>query len=55
MPEYEFYCRHCKKPFSASMHVEEHERQVVECPQCHDTKEVEKRISEVYVMTSKKS
>ncbi len=55
MPSYEFYCRHCKVPFSSQMHVKEHDERVAECPRCHQTRDVEKRISQVHVVTSKKS
>ena len=56
MPEYEFYCTACQKPFTAFMHVEEHDQQVAECPNCHQRKGVERRIaSDVSVVTSRKS
>jgi putative FmdB family regulatory protein len=55
MPEYEFYCRHCGEPFTAYMHVKEHDEHVADCPACHESKEVEKRVSDVNVVTSRKS
>jgi putative FmdB family regulatory protein len=55
MPDYEYYCQHCKQPFSAFMHVKEHDERVAECPRCHQTKNVEKRIAMVNVVTSRKS
>lgn len=55
MPDYEFFCRKCKQPFTSQMHVKEHDERVAECPRCHQTQEVEKRISQVNVVTSKKS
>jgi len=55
MPNYEFFCTKCKQPFTSQMHVKEHDERVAECPNCHRTKGVEKRISYVNVMTSKKS
>ncbi len=55
MPEYEFYCRTCGKPFTAFMHVKEHDVEVAECPDCHQKKQVEKRIPEVSVFTTRKS
>ena len=55
MPEYEFYCKTCGKPFTAFMHVKEHDVSVAECPKCHQKKEVEKRISDVNVFTTRKS
>ena len=55
MPEYEFFCRTCGKPFTAFMHVKEHDVEVAECPECHDKKQVEKLISSVNVFTPRKS
>ena len=55
MPVYEYYCRRCEKGFAAVMHVEEHEREVAECPQCHQKDEVEKRLSLFTPVTSHKS
>jgi putative FmdB family regulatory protein len=56
MPEYEFYCKSCGKPFTAFMHVKEHDEHVAECPECHNRKQVEKVIaSDVNVFTSRKS
>ena len=55
MPEYAYYCRHCKQPFTATMHVREHDERMAECPRCHESKEVEKRLSTVNVVTSRKS
>ena len=55
MPEYEYYCRHCRQPFTAMMHVKEHDERMAECPRCHKTKEVEKRIATVNTVTTRKS
>ncbi len=55
MPEYEFYCRKCGKPFTAVMHVKEHDADVAECPDCHGKQEVERRLSDVNVVTTRKS
>ena len=55
MPEYEFYCKSCGKPFTAFMHVKEHDVEVAECPECHDKRQVEKRLSDVTVFTTRKS
>jgi putative FmdB family regulatory protein len=55
MPLYEFYCRRCKKPFTAVMHVAEHDKKVAECPRCHRKKEVERRLSTFTAVTSRKS
>ncbi len=55
MPEYDFYCKTCGKPFSAFMHVKEHDEGVAECPKCHKKSQVEKRIPDVNVFTTSKS
>jgi putative FmdB family regulatory protein len=55
MPTYEFYCRRCKEPFTAEMHVNEHDRGVPECPSCHKKEAVEKRLSTFTPVTSHKS
>jgi putative FmdB family regulatory protein len=55
MPEYEFFCKTCGKPFTAFMHVKEHDATVAECPKCHQKKQVEKLIPHVSVFTTRKS
>ncbi len=55
MPDYEFFCRDCNKKFTAHMSVEEHDRQVVECPQCKSRRNVQRAISHFNVQTSRKS
>jgi putative FmdB family regulatory protein len=55
MPVYEFYCRRCRKPFTAFMHVAEHDKDTAECPQCQRKDEVEKRLSTFTAVTSRKS
>ncbi len=55
MPTYEYYCRRCEKPFTAEMHVAEHEADVAECPLCHRKDEVEKRLSSFTAVTSRKA
>jgi len=55
MPEYEFYCKHCGKPFTAFMHVKEHDVDVATCPDCHEKREVQKQIADVNVFTTRKS
>ncbi len=55
MPVYEFFCRKCEKPFTATMHVDEHEGAPPECPQCGRRDEVEKRMSSFTAVTSRKS
>jgi putative FmdB family regulatory protein len=55
MPVYDFYCRRCKKEFSAEMHVAEHDSGVVECPECRRKDMVEKELSTFTPVTSHKS
>ena len=55
MPEYAYYCRPCKKSFTAIMTMSAHDRGVAPCPKCGTKKDVEKRIAAAFVVTSKKS
>ncbi|HVP67652.1 MAG TPA: FmdB family zinc ribbon protein [Anaeromyxobacteraceae bacterium] len=55
MPEYAFYCRPCKKQFTAVMTIAAHDKGVAPCPKCGKKRDVEKRIAVAYVVTSKKS
>jgi putative FmdB family regulatory protein len=55
MPVYEYFCRHCEKPFTAVMHVSEHESTMPECPECNRREEVEKRMSTFTAVTKRKS
>jgi putative FmdB family regulatory protein len=55
MPVYDFFCRRCEKPFTAVMHVAEHDAGVPECPLCHRKDQVEKRLSTFTPVTSHKS
>ena len=55
MPVYEYFCRRCEKPFTATMHVSEHDTTVPECPECKRQEEVEKRPSTFTAVTSRKS
>ena len=55
MPEYAFYCRACKKPFTAAMRVAQHDRRVAPCPRCGQRKPVEKRLAVAFVVTARKS
>lgn len=55
MPVYEYYCRRCQKPFTAVMHVSEHDADVAECPQCHEKDEVQKQLSSFTAVTKRKS
>ena len=55
MPLYEFWCRRCRKPFTAAMHVADHDRKVAACPTCKKKKHVERRLSTFTAVTSRKS
>jgi putative FmdB family regulatory protein len=55
MPVYDFYCRRCEQPFSAVMHVAEHDAAAAECPRCKKKDQVEKKLSEFMAVTSRKS
>lgn len=55
MPVYEYFCKKCKKPFTAEMHVAVHESSVPPCPKCKKGEGVEKRMSSFTAVTSRKS
>ena len=55
MPVYEFFCKACQEPFTAVMHVAEHDDHVPECPKCGRREEVEKRLSSFTAVTRRKS
>ncbi len=55
MPEYEYYCRRCAKPFEALVSMREHEKHVEPCPLCKREDQVERRLGEPNVITSRKS
>jgi putative FmdB family regulatory protein len=55
MPVYEFFCGRCQRPFTAFMHVKEHDTESAECPECHRKEEVEKKLSTFTAVTSRKS
>lgn len=55
MPTYEYYCARCEEPFTAVMHVAEHEASVCKCPRCGRKDKVQKRMSSFTAVTSHKS
>jgi putative FmdB family regulatory protein len=55
MPVYEFFCKRCEKPFTAEMHVAEHDHDVPPCPECGAKQDVEKRMSAFSAVTSRKT
>jgi putative FmdB family regulatory protein len=54
MPQYNFLCRACKKAFSKTLTLSEHEKGGIVCPHCK-SKDVEQRWAAFYAVTSKKS
>lgn len=54
MPQYEFFCKDCKKAFSTILRLAEYEKGNFKCPKCHG-KNVGQRLSTVYAVTAKKS
>ncbi|HVE86633.1 MAG TPA: FmdB family zinc ribbon protein [Myxococcales bacterium] len=55
MPDYEFICQSCHKPFTAHQSVQEHEGQMPQCPQCKSNQAVQQAMSHFNTRTSKKS
>ena len=53
MPQYEFFCNGCKKPFSRVLTIAEHGKEKIACPHC-GSKNVEQRWSAFSAITSKK-
>jgi len=54
MPEYDYRCLKCKKPFSITESMSEHESKTHRCPKCKSTR-VERVPSTFSAKTSKKS
>ena len=54
MPHYEFVCNACKKTFTKTLTVAEHDAEKTACPDCGSHK-VEQRWSTFSAVTSKKS
>jgi putative FmdB family regulatory protein len=55
MPDYDFFCRRCKRVFGAHMTIKQHDERVSDCPHCRKPDQVERRIGSVNVVTRKKS
>jgi putative FmdB family regulatory protein len=55
MPVYEFFCRKCQQPFTEIMRIKEHDERTPKCPKGHEPKEVEKWITSVFTVTTRKS
>ena len=54
MPEYEYECLNCHKIYTQKMSIKEHEKKMIECPDCH-SKKVEPLITHIHTRTSSKS
>lgn len=54
MPQYEYECLACKKKFTATMTLAEHEKGKVKCPKCGSSR-VEQLWAAFTAVTSKKS
>jgi putative FmdB family regulatory protein len=55
MPVYEYFCRKCRSHFSAYLSIKEHDARPIACPQCGRLEDVEKQLSDVTVVTSRKA
>ena len=54
MPQYEFLCKDCKKPFSKILTISACDKEKIVCPEC-GSRNVEQQLSPFYAVTSKKS
>jgi putative FmdB family regulatory protein len=54
MPNYDFYCKNCKKTFSVILTLAEYEKRHPSCPKCKGRK-VEQKPAAFFAVTSKKS
>jgi putative FmdB family regulatory protein len=54
MPIYEYICKACKKAFTLTLTMAEHERKRVACPKCK-SKKAEQQFGSFSAVTSKKS
>ena len=54
MPSYEYACKECKKAFTLTLTVADHEKKRVACPKCKSRK-VEQQFGSFFAVTSKKS
>jgi len=54
MPVYDYRCQNCKKKFTLTMTVSEHDKSKVACPKC-GSKKVEQQYGAFFAVTSKKS
>lgn len=54
MPIYEYKCLDCKKKFSLTLTISDHDRLKAKCPKC-GSKKVEQQMAAFFTVTSKKS
>jgi len=54
MPTYEYLCTACRKKFSLTISLREHETGKVKCPRCGSSK-VEQQFGHFFSKTSRKS
>ena len=54
MPQYEFLCKDCKKPFSTFLTMAAYDKEKIVCSAC-GSRNVEQQLSPFYAVTSKKS
>lgn len=54
MPIYEYRCEKCAKSFTVIMHISEHDKGGITCPECKGTSVVQ-QYTAFYAKTSKKS
>jgi putative FmdB family regulatory protein len=54
MPQYDFVCQDCKKPFSKILTVAEYDKGKIVCPKCGSRK-IEQQVSPLYPVTSSRS
>ncbi len=54
MPTYDYRCKDCKKTFSVTTSISEHEKKKVACPKC-ESKNVRQEISSFFAITSHKA
>jgi putative FmdB family regulatory protein len=54
MPSYDYVCKACKKAFTLTLTMAEHDKKRVACPACKSRK-VEQQYGSFFAVTSKKS
>lgn len=54
MPTYDYRCENCRKSFSVTMSISEHDRKRITCPKCK-SRQVKQKIASFFAVTKKKS